>query len=78
MIIPARWYSGGRGLDEFRKDMLGDRSLKELHDFTDSSDCFSGVEIKECCYFLWERDYEGDCLVTSNSESTTTSMLRPF
>ena len=79
MIIPARWYSGGRGLDAFRKDMLGDRSLKELHDFTDSSDCFSGVEIKGgVCYFLWERDYEGDCLVTSNSESTTTSMLRPL
>ena len=43
MIIPARWYSGGRGLDAFRKDMLGDR-LKELHDFTDSSDCFSEVK----------------------------------
>ena len=79
MIIPARWYSGGRGLDEFRRNMLEDKSLKELHDFEDSSDCFSGVEIKGgVCYFLWDREYKGDCLVTSHNNSKKISVIRPL
>ena len=67
MIIPARWYAGGRGLDAFRDSMLHDDRLRVIHDFPDAADCFPGVQIKAgVCYFLWERDNKGDCSVTTH------------
>ncbi len=68
MIIPARWYGGGRGLDAFREKMISDRHIRVLHDFLDASECFSGVEIKGgICYFLWDRDNPGKCKVITHN-----------
>lgn len=62
MIIPARWMTGGKGLDEFRKETIHDKHFTVLHDFANSEDCFTGVDIKGgICYFLWERDREKTC-----------------
>lgn len=83
MIIPARWYAGGKGLDDFRRDMLNDPRLKRIVDFVDSKDCFPGVDIAGgVCYFLWERDARGnECEVESHrfgSITTTTRTLNEF
>lgn len=66
MIIPSRWMASGLGLSEFRQTMLNDRHIRKLVDYPVASEVFSGVEIKGgVCYFLWERDMEGDCAVTT-------------
>lgn len=67
MIIPARWYAGGKGLDDFRSKMLNDKRLAEIHDYPETSDCFPGLNIRGgVCYFLWEREHTGDCKITTH------------
>ncbi len=65
MIVPSRWLAGGRGLDEFRMQMLNGGHLRSLTDFPDSGDAFPGVQIKGgVCFFLWDEAYNGTCNVT--------------
>ena len=64
MIMPARWFAGGKGLDEFRSEMLNDNRIRKIVDIENSSDVFPGVDIAGgICYFLWERDSRGPCEV---------------
>lgn len=74
MIIPARWFAGGKGLDEFRSEMLNDDRIRKLTDFENSAAVFPGVDIAGgICYFLWDRDSRGLCEVTNdyNGEKVT-------
>jgi hypothetical protein len=67
MIIPARWFAGGKGLDEFRESMLTDSRLRSIDDYLSASDVFPGVGLKGgVCYFLWNRDNRGECQVSTH------------
>ena len=67
MVIPARWFAGGKGLDEFRESMLADDRLRSIDDYLSASDVFPGVGLKGgVCYFLWDRENPGPCRVTTH------------
>ena len=79
MIMPARWYAGGKGLDAFRNSMLTDNHLSEIVDFPVSADCFPSVEIKGgVCYFLWDKKHTGDCLIKTINGGHISEMQRPL
>lgn len=80
MIIPSRWFSGGKGLDEFREAMLTDQRVRSIDDYLNASDVFPGVGLKGgICYFLWDRDHPGDCSVTTHAKETAPSTtVRPL
>jgi hypothetical protein len=74
LVIPARWYAGGKGLDKFRESMLTDDRLRSIDDYLSASDVFPGVGLKGgICYFLWNRDNRGPCLVTTHFTDGTVS-----
>lgn len=77
MIIPARWYAGGKGLDKFREMMLSNKHIRKIVDFESSKDCFNGVNIAGgICYFLWDRDNEGLCEISNYSQDNPVVLQR--
>jgi len=79
MIIPSRWFSGGKGLDKFRDEMLNDTRIRKLFDFPNSADCFPDVDLSGgVCYFLWNRDNRGECEITTFVEANSSTMERPL
>ena len=80
MIIPARWYAGGKGLDDFRNNMLESSNIRYLVDFNNSADCFPGVNIAGgVCYFLVEAGYHGECTISNyKGDKEISRMKRPL
>ena len=67
LVIPSRWFSGGKGLDEFRVAMLTDNRVRSIEDYLSAADVFPGVGLKGgVCYFLWDRDHPGPCSVSTH------------
>lgn len=80
-IMPTRWYTGGKGLDDFRDEMLNDIHLRELHDWLKPEDIFPDTNIRGgVCYFLWDKNYEDSenltRVVTHENNLVTSDIMR--
>lgn len=84
IIMPTRWFAGGKGLDDFRKSMLYDRHIKELHDCLHPEEIFPNTNNRGgICYFLWDGQYDNESVlsvkvVTHNGNGEVTESIRPM
>lgn len=79
MIIPSRWFTGGKGLDNFRKNMLNSKNFTNLVDFPNSSEVFPNVTIRGgVSYFLWDKNYEGKCEIKTIENKKEVSISNRF
>jgi len=80
MVIPSRWFAGGKGLDGFREAMLTDNRIRSIDDYLSAADVFPGVGLKGgVCFFLWNRDHPGLCRVTTHFKDwQPTTVARPL
>lgn len=77
LIIPARWFAGGKGLDAFREEMLSDKHISRLYDIVDSKECFPSADIAGgICYFLRDSVMHDECIVTTIKHNTRTIQKR--
>lgn len=77
LVIPARWFAGGKGLDEFRENMLTDNRTRVIHDYLLVGDAFPGVAIQGgILYFLWDREHPGKCEVVTHYEGEVMSRAK--
>lgn len=82
-IIPARWFVGGKGLDDFRDEMLNDIHIRELHDWLTPEDIFPNTNIRGgVCYFLWDKNYDNTQnltrVVTHENNVVIDDVVRPM
>ena len=64
MVTPSRWFAGGKGLNDYRDEMLHDHRLRSLVDYPKLYEAFPGVKIRGgVSYFLWSRTYDGPCSI---------------
>lgn len=77
MIMPSKWFAGGKGLDEFREAMRTDKHVKYIKDFVNSKELFPTASIGGgICYFLWNNNHNGKCLFTNILGGRETTMER--
>ena len=77
MITPSRWFAGGKGLDDYREQMLNDKSFVKIVDYPNGADCFpSAIIAGGVNYFLWNKNYSGQCIVENVENTKRNSTIR--
>jgi thiol-disulfide isomerase/thioredoxin len=82
IIMPSRWYTGGKHLNEFRQSMLDDVHVRELHDCLHPEEIFPDTNNRGgLCYFLWDSSYNNESddqmrVVTHNGGGKTMESIR--
>lgn len=79
MIMPSRWFAGGKGLDSFRESMLSDKRISHIFDYINAKDCFPTASIGGGInYILWDVNYKGNCSITTIQGTQRDMEQRPL
>lgn len=79
MIMPSRWFSGGKGLDDFRKMMITNKNIRKLHDYMNASECFKNASIEGgVCYFLFDKTNSGECEYVSHQSDGSVTVSKRY
>lgn len=66
LIMPSKWFAGGKGLDDFRENTRIDKRMEYIYDYVNAKDLFPTASIGGgICYFLWRKNYNGKCTFTN-------------
>jgi hypothetical protein len=83
-VIPTRWYAGGKQLGDFRKQMLADPCVRELHDFPTPEKVFPETNNRGgVCFFLRDSNYDsaeagGTLVLTREGQDVIFETTRPL
>ena len=78
MITPSRWFAGGKGLDAYRDEMINDNRISKIVNFANGKDCFPTASTGSISYFLWDKNYCGDCCFKSILNGQEDICVRPL
>lgn len=83
LIMPTRWYSGGKGLDKFRDEMLSDSKIQLLIDFPNPDEVFHNTNIRGgvCIVnwnFEWDANQQLTNVITFENGKETNNVMRPL
>ena len=79
MITPSRWFAGGMGLDSYRLEMISDKKIDKIVDFTNAKNCFPQISISGgVSYFLRSNTSSDNCEVLNIHGDKISKMIRPL
>lgn len=79
MITPSRWFAGGMGLDSYRLEMISDKKIDKIVDFTNAKKCFPQISISGgVSYFLRSNTSSDNCEVLNIHGDKISKMIRPL
>ena len=74
MIIPSRWFAGGKGLKTFRKELIKDKRIVKIVDYENAREIFPTVGIDGgVCYFLWDKNNKSTPLIVNKNPNLSIS-----
>ncbi len=77
MITPSRWFTGGMGLDDYRKRMLASKNIRKIIDYTNAKDCFPNISISGgVSIVVWTKSDNESCEFTNITNGNVSSMAR--
>lgn len=83
LITPSVWFTGGKGLTEYRETMMHDPHLESIYNFDTPKDVFPTANLRGGVnYFLWNREFDntkdGIRIDTIHKQEVVESGTRPL